>query len=71
MEKGKKAIIIMVIGLLLTIFTLFNFSSTGQVVDIGHVQITRNTIDQNHWYPLIGIVVMGIGGVMLWQASRK
>ena len=64
-------IIIIIIGLLLTIYTAFTFFTKEKVVDIGNVEITRNEPHHLNWSPLIGIVVMGVGGVVLWQSARK
>jgi hypothetical protein len=63
-------IIILVIGVLLTFYTAFTFFTKEKVVEIGNVEITRNAPHHLYWSPLIGIALMGIGGVVLWQASR-
>lgn len=64
-------IIILIIGLALTIFTAFTFFTKEKVVDLGKVEITRNKPHSVNWSPLIGIAVMGIGGIVLWQSSKK
>ncbi len=67
----KAGIIIIVIGLALTIFTAVTFFTREKVVDIGKIEITANKPHNLKWSPLIGIAVMGIGGVVLWQANKK
>ncbi|MBN2348150.1 MAG: hypothetical protein JXJ22_04895 [Bacteroidales bacterium] len=67
----KAGIIIILIGLLLTIFTAFSFFTREKVVDLGEVQITKNKQHHLNWSPLIGIAVMGIGGVVLLLNSKK
>ena len=64
-------IIIIVIGLALTIFTAFTYFTKEKVVDLGSVEITRDKPHSMTWSPLIGIAVMGIGGLVLWQSSKK
>jgi len=64
-------IVIIVIGLLLTIFTAFTFFTKEKVVDIGNLQITHDQPHYYRWSPLIGIVVIGIGGIVLWQSGKK
>lgn len=64
-------IIIIIIGLVLTIFTAFTFFTRDKVVDIGKVEISRDKPHKLNWSPLIGIAVMGIGGVVLWRGSKK
>lgn len=73
LQKQMKTtgIIILVIGLVLTIFTAFTFFTREKVVDIGKIEITRDKPHYLNWSPLIGIAVMGIGGVVLWRASKK
>lgn len=64
-------IIILIVGLALTIFTSINFFTKEKVVDIGKVEITRNKPHHLNWSPLNGIIVMGIGGVVLWLSTKK
>ena len=65
------AIVILIIGLGLTIFSAVTFFTKEKVIDIGKVEITRDKPHHLNWSPLIGIAVMGIGGVLLWQSSKK
>ncbi|MBN2756891.1 MAG: hypothetical protein JXR51_06900 [Bacteroidales bacterium] len=67
----KTGVIIILIGFALTIFASFTFFTKEKVVDIVTVEITRNNPYQLNWSPIIGIVVMGIGGLVLWQSSKK
>ena len=67
----KLGIIILLLGLGLTIFTTVTYFTKEKVVDIGKVEITHNKPHRLNWSPWIGIAVMGIGGIVLWQASKK
>jgi len=64
-------ILIIIIGLGLTIFTAGTFFTREKVVDLGKVEITRNKPHNLNWSPLIGIAVIGVGGVVLWQSYKK
>ena len=64
-------IVILIVGLALTIITAFTFFTKEKIVDIGKLEITRDKPHHLNWSPLIGIAVMGIGGIILWQASKK
>jgi len=66
----KVGILIILVGLGLAIFTAITFSTKEKVVDIGKIEITRNKPHYLKWSPLIGIAVMGIGGIFLWQSYR-
>lgn len=67
----KAAIVIIIIGLLLTIFTAFTFFTREKVVDIGKLEITANKRHHLKWSPLIGIGVMAVGGLIFWQSPKK
>lgn len=62
---------LLIIGILLTIFTTFKFFTKEKVVDIGALEITADKPHDFSWSPVVGIIVMGIGGLVLWQASKK
>lgn len=64
-------IVIIILGLGLTIFTAVTFFTREKVVEIGKLEITRDKPHYMNWSPLIGIAVMGIGGFVLWQSSKK
>ena len=67
----KVGIIIVILGLVLTIFTAITFFTREKVVDIGSLKITANKPHHLSWSPLIGIAVMGVGGVMILISSKK
>ena len=62
---------LLLLGIALTIFTSIRFFTKEKVVDLGVIEITRDKPNDFSWSPMMGIVVMGIGGVILWQASKK
>jgi hypothetical protein len=67
----KIGIFIILLGLALTVFTAITFFTREKVVDFGKVEITRDKPHRLNWSPLIGIAIMGIGGIVLWQSTRK
>ena len=64
-------IVIILIGLGLTIFTAVTYFTKEKVVDIGQLEISKEKPHYVNWSPVIGVVVMGVGGVILWQGSKK
>ena len=64
-------IIIIILGLALTIFTAVTYFTKEKVVDIGKLEISREKPHYLNWSPLIGIVIIGVGGVVLWQSSKN
>ena len=68
----KTGIAILVIGILITIFTGFQFITKEKVVDMGEIQITRDKKHSLAWSPLIGVAVMAVGGgILLFGAKSK
>jgi len=67
----KVGIIILAIGLVITIVTGFNFVTREKVVDIGELQISRDKHHSLAWSPIVGVVVMAIGGGVLLLGMKK
>jgi len=67
----KAGIIIIILGFVLTIFTTVTFFTRERVAKIGDINITANKRHNLKWSPLVGIAVMAIGGVVLWQSPKK
>ena len=64
-------IIIIIIGLALTTYTGITFFTKEKVADIGKIEINREKPHYLDWSPWVGLVIIGIGGVVLWQSSKK
>jgi uncharacterized membrane protein YiaA len=69
MKKVGYALIL--IGLVLTIFTTVTFFSRERVAKIGDINITANKRHNLKWSPLVGIAVMAVGGLVVWQSPKK
>lgn len=67
----KAGIIILILGLILTIFTTVTYFTREKVVDLGAIEINANKRHHVSWSPLIGIAVMAVGGVMLLVPFKK
>ncbi|KUO62926.1 hypothetical protein APF79_14160 [bacterium BRH_c32] len=64
-------ILILVIGLLFSIYTGLEFETKEKVVDLGSVEITKDTEHKVNWSPLWGVGAMIIGGVLFVVGSKK
>jgi hypothetical protein len=67
----KAGIVIVILGLILTIFTAVTFFTKERVAKIGDINIMANKRHHLNWSPLIGIAVMGIGGIIYVLAPKK
>jgi membrane-associated HD superfamily phosphohydrolase len=64
-------IIILVIGLVMTLYTGFTYVTKEKVVELGDLKITRDNEHSVNWQPYVGIGVMVIGGVVLILSRKK
>jgi len=67
----KIGILLIIVGLVLTIFTTVTFFTKKKVLDIGKIEITTDKPHSFNWSPFIGIAIMGIGGVVLLIPFKK
>jgi uncharacterized membrane protein YidH (DUF202 family) len=70
MNKKTIGIIIIAVGLLLTLYTGFNYVTREKVMDMGDVHVSINENHTTNWSPFIGIGIMVIGGVV-FVTGRK
>lgn len=64
-------IVLLIVGFLLTIFTSFSFFTKEKVLDVGKVEIMADKEKNVNWSPIIGVIIMVVGGVVLWQSAKK
>ncbi len=63
--------IILIIGLLITVFTGFSFMMREKVVDLGALEITKKKNHGMTWSPIVGVVVMAVGGGIFLAGANK
>jgi len=71
MNTKKIGLVIIVVGLLMTLYTGFNYVTREKVVDFGSVEITANKEHTTSWSPFIGLGIMVIGGVVYLSGKKK
>lgn len=67
----KIGLIVLIIGLVITLFTGFKYITREKVVDIGEIQISRDKTNSVSWSPLIGVSVMVVGAGIFLFGSKK
>lgn len=70
MQAKNIGIILSIIGIVMMIYTGFNYVTTEKVVDIGPIEINK---EQNHpvqWSPIIGGILL-VGGIVLIATNRS
>ncbi len=71
MNAKTLSLIIIAIGLVMTLYTGFNYVTKEKLVDIGGIHITA---DENHsadWSPFVGIGIIVIGGFVFLYSKKK
>ena len=58
-------ILLLIVGLLMTLYTGFTYVTKEKVVDLGELEITKDNQHTVNWQPYVGIGIMIIGGVVL------
>ncbi len=71
MNKKTIGIIVIIIGLLMTLYTGFNYVTREKIVDMGDVHMTMDENHTTNWTPYLGIGIMVIGGVVFLSGKKK
>ena len=64
-------IVLLVIGLIMTVFTGFNVITKKKVVDLGPVEINKEEKTPIYWSPITGGLLAAAGLVILVVSKRK
>lgn len=71
MNAKTIGIVIMVIGLIMTLYTGFTYVTREKIVDIGSVEIMADKDNTASWSPFIGIGIIVIGGVVFFAGKKS
>ncbi|MEJ1240743.1 hypothetical protein WBG78_21540 [Chryseolinea sp. T2] len=64
-------IVLLVLGLIMTVFTGFNVITKKEVVDLGPVEINKEEKTPIYWSPITGAVLAAAGLVIIFVGKRK
>ena len=64
-------IALIVIGLIMTLITGFNFVTREKVVDLGSVEITSRKNNPIQWSPIVGGVLLVTGIIVMVSNKNK
>lgn len=70
MNTKNIGIILIVIGILMMIYTGFNYVTTEKVVDLGPIEINKEQSHPVQWSPIIGGILL-IGGVIMIATNKS
>lgn len=70
MNTKTIGIVLAIIGIIMIIYTGFNYVTTEKVVDLGVLEMN---VEKNHpvqWSPIVGVVLL-VGGILVIAINRK
>jgi uncharacterized membrane protein YidH (DUF202 family) len=70
MKTKTIGLVLIVLGIIMLIYTGFNFITTEKIVDLGPIKIEK---EKNHfveWPPVVGAVLI-VGGIGLIALNKK
>ena len=70
MQRRTLGIAVIVIGILMMVYTGFNYVTTERVVNLGPVKINAEKNHLVQWSPIIGGVLL-VGGIVLVFTGKK
>lgn len=70
MEKKTLSVVLIVIGIIMLTYTGFNYVSREKVVDLGPIEISKETNHPVKWSPIIGSILL-LGGIVLLIRDKK
>jgi len=63
-------IVLIVIGVIMIIYTGFNYVTTERVVDLGPLKINAEKNHPVQWSPIVGVVLLA-GGIVVMVTGKK
>ena len=70
MQKRTTGIILIIVGIIMIIYTGFNYVTTEKVVDLGPIKINSEKNHPVQWSPIIGVILL-VGGILVMVTGKK
>jgi len=70
MRLRPLGIVLSIIGILMIIYTGFNYVTTEKVVDLGPIKINAEKNHPVQWSPIVGIALL-VGGIVIVLIDKK
>jgi len=68
--KKTVGIVLIVIGVIMMVYTGFNYVTTEKVVDLGPIEINAEKNHNVQWPPVVGLVLI-VGGIVAIVLDKK
>jgi len=70
MRLRPLGIVLSIIGIVMIIYTGFNYVTTEKVVDLGPIKINAEKNHPVQWSPIVGIALL-VGGIVIVLSDKK
>lgn len=70
MRLRPLGIVLSIIGIVMIIYTGFNYVTTEKVVDLGPIKINAEKNHPVQWSPIVGIALL-VGGIVIVLIDKK
>lgn len=70
MRLRPLGIVLGIIGLLMIIYTGFNYVTTEKVVDIGPIEINAEKNHLVQWSPIVGVLLIAGGAAFIFMGKK-
>ena len=70
MQTKTIGFLLIIIGIVMMVYTGFNYVTTEKVVDLGPIQIDKKKNNSVEWPPVVGILLI-VGGIFVIARNRK
>lgn len=69
--KKTLGIVLVVIGIIMMVYTGFNYVTNEKVVDLGPIEINAEKSHNVQWPPIVGLVLIVSGTVIIVLDKKK
>ena len=70
MNTRTIGIILIILGVIMMIYTGFNYITTEKVVDIGPLHVSHEENHPVQWSPVVGAILL-VGGIVIIAFNKK
>ena len=70
MQTRSLGFVLVILGIVMMVYTGFSYVTKEKVVDIGPIEISKETKNPVQWSPIVGAVLL-VGGIFVLARSKK
>ena len=70
MQTRSLGFVLIVLGIIMMVYTGFNYVTTEKVIDLGPIEINKDKNNFIGWSPIVGIVLLAAGVIALFRNKK-